>query len=418
MRPPLFNYTLPFESRFLIYNCLTDALICLDKPLEPNTISDLDEQQRKILIESGFILCNPQNEQLIIEKLLEPAIKKHSQPLYGHITITPTLCCNARCFYCYEAKSPHMSMNSITAEKTVEYIRSYAMPNAPLKITWFGGEPMLAQSTIQFISSELKAANIEFTASMITNGSKINQKSVQFLIGNRIKHVQLSIDGFEDEYEKRKSYVDGTSFYDIMDGIDYCVQNDIHISLRLNIDSQNISSIHELIRYINTRFGSDSCLTAYPSLLYGNCPNKFQPESACTSDTIISIMEHLQAVKMIDGKCFTKKGIIKYPCMAHDEASVVIDPDGYLYHCEHDVGQKSLSIGNVFNNHPVYLERSQSEIIPLSNKASDCFRCPFLPKCRGGCDATRRDGESPCGIIKYAVNMYMLSKANMHRKSK
>lgn len=119
--------------------------------------------------------------------------------------------CNLRCTYCFEGGTRCTTnyMSKETAFKTVDYLLEQAVENNvdEIKITFFGGEPMLCPELMTDIMhyAEKRAKESGKTAqyNIITNGTIFNEKVEAFLDvwrgykNNRID-VQLSIDGIPD----------------------------------------------------------------------------------------------------------------------------------------------------------------------------------------------------------------------------
>ena len=407
MKISKFNYELQHQSKYYVYNTLTDAIFSLRQPLTTETLNMFSEDEQKTMLAHG-LLVDEFDENLVADSLLKQTQRDLSFSFINHVIIAPTLLCNARCFYCYEEGVSQMTMSSEIINQTIDFIKRNTGSNKSLKISWFGGEPTLALAAVKQISNALINEHYEIRASMITNGSKLTSDTVQTLKACYINHIQLSIDGFADIYTQRKNYVDGTTFDDIIHGIKNCLNSGISVSLRLNIDRSNLNSIYKLIEHITTHCHSP-LLKAYPAPLFGkNVGEKLYQDGFETNSIIVDMLTYLDERNLLDEKCKLTSGILKMPCMAHKTSTIVIDARGDLYKCEHDVGKHELSIGSVFQKDFPNLNGTTDCIIPLKTKFNRCYECEVLPKCMGGCDAVRRDGELPCGMIKQIVEYYIL----------
>lgn len=388
------------NDKYIVYNTLFDSIIVLDKPIDI-FLKDATSEEYQKLISMGFIVPSDMNEFAFLRKLQKKQATSNKQNL-SHITIAPTLACNAKCFYCYEEGIAPRRMDDEAIEQSLLYIRQNAATNEPIHITWFGGEPFMELETIEKIVHGLQT-HLEVFCSAITNGSFLTPKNIETLKKLNFKHFQVSLDGFGSEYEKRKNYSDKTDFESIVHNISNCIDSEIHVSLRLNIDKDNLYNIVELINYLGVLFPDSKFISAYPSFLFGNTvPNPFLNDEEKT-EAVSILLETLKKYSLIDNKAKIQNKPILSPCMAHSQGSIVIDPYGNLFKCEHDVGNHNLSIGNVVSNSTLYNPLS----IPLSEQYSLCKTCIYYPKCAGGCDATRRDGDSPCGLQKYVIPFYL-----------
>ena len=87
-----------------------------------------------------------------------------------------------------------------------------------------------------------------------------------------IKWVQITIDGLEQEYLRRKCYCCDTSglFENLLKNIEILLRNEIHVSIRLNIDKNNMDECVNVAEYLYNRFGEFSYLNVYPAFIAGN----------------------------------------------------------------------------------------------------------------------------------------------------
>lgn len=116
--------------------------------------------------------------------------------------------CNLRCTYCFEGQTRCVTkyMSKETAFKTVDYLLQQAVEYGvdEIKITFFGGEPMLCPELMtdimHYTEEKAKANGKTAQYSIITNGTIFNEKVEAFLDvwrgykDNKVD-IQLSIDG-------------------------------------------------------------------------------------------------------------------------------------------------------------------------------------------------------------------------------
>ena len=119
--------------------------------------------------------------------------------------------CNLRCTYCFEGGTRCVTkyMSKETAFKTVDFLLSQAEEYDvdEIKITFFGGEPMLCPELMteimHYAEKQAKEKHKSTHYSIITNGTNYNEKIEAFLDvwygykGNQID-IQLSIDGIPE----------------------------------------------------------------------------------------------------------------------------------------------------------------------------------------------------------------------------
>lgn len=122
--------------------------------------------------------------------------------------------CNLRCTYCFEGGTRCVTnyMSKEVAFKTVDYLLSQATEYDVdcIKITFFGGEPMLCTELmidiIHYAEAKAKEAGKETKYNVITNCTIYNEKVEEFLdVWRGYKgevDIQLSIDGIPEIQDK------------------------------------------------------------------------------------------------------------------------------------------------------------------------------------------------------------------------
>ena len=88
-------------------------------------------------------------------------------------------------------------------DKIVDFILK--TKNDKVKITWFGGEPLIRSDIINYISTELTNKNVDFRSVIITNGLLLNSFD-NFTLKNKwnINEIQVTFDGLNENHDKRK----------------------------------------------------------------------------------------------------------------------------------------------------------------------------------------------------------------------
>ena len=138
-----FNYILQHQSKFYVYNSLTDALFLFNHPFDEEHLKLFSETELQQLLQNG-LLVTTLNEELLTNSLLKRNNTPYIiNPPFKHFVLTPSLSCNARCAYCYEENVQPKSMSSETIAQTIKFIINNTTPNNTVRISWFGGEPTL-----------------------------------------------------------------------------------------------------------------------------------------------------------------------------------------------------------------------------------------------------------------------------------
>jgi uncharacterized protein len=82
---------------------------------------------------------------------------------------------------------------------------------------WYGGEPLLAIDTIDYLTQEflkLCGDKVKYTAAMVTNGYNLNKDNVNRLKKLKVKRVQITIDGPKIIHDERRKLSNGKGSFD------------------------------------------------------------------------------------------------------------------------------------------------------------------------------------------------------------
>lgn len=263
-------------------------------------------------------------------------------------------------------------MNQETIKATIKFIKNSIIGNKEknLRMDWFGGEPLLVTDLIEKIALEIlefcKKNSIEVNSNIVTNASKIDERSIDFFRRINISKVNITLDGMRDEYEKRKSFVDGKPYFDhIISSIQMLINHGIKVTVRINVDINNVESSLELIDYLG-RVLSDE-VEVYAAPLYGHT------ESYLTTENIFPTLKLLQSqIDKYNFKRIHRKSLDKNYCRNSQQNNYMIKPNGDIIHCEHMYNESFAVIGNVFDG-------------IIKDSGWICDKCLNYELCKQGC---------------------------------
>lgn len=132
-----------------------------------------------------------------------------------------------------------------------------------LKISWFGGEPLIAKHLIydlsDFIKNTVSTYNIEYYGTMTTN-ALLTPSVMQTLSDFGITSFQVSLDGIKADHDKTRVRIDGKGTFDKIwqNLIDLSKTNlDFEIVLRVHVHIDNYDNIRQLLNLIAKNFSGD-----------------------------------------------------------------------------------------------------------------------------------------------------------------
>lgn len=406
-----FNITIPIDNseEIILFNSKECSFVVLDKDTQGflediNEISTYDEEVLSNLIELGFVVNKDIDEIADLVKSTQSA--RLSNEVLS-ITIATTLDCNMACPYCFEHKNKKY-LSQDNADKLIKFIltRLSSKQFKKLLITWTGGEPLLNKDIIEYITKPLEEycveRKIEYHASIITNGLLLTEENAKFLKDMKVRDGQVTLDGFEETNNKRRVSLNGyNSFKTILSNVNIACKY-FAIVIRINIDQNNKNEIRELLSYL------------YNDLDYKN--NKkvsitLAQVSGCTST--LSLDEYYDFYRDIYDDYMINSKVEKYypvplsfACGALCKDSYVIGPEGEVYKCWEEIGNKELTIGTV-DNVCDDCERCQQYLRDFWPK--ECEECSYLPMCHGGCPVKRLENHNKpvCAPQTKALDIYL-----------
>ena len=401
----------PVNDGLLLYNTLTCSMVLLS----PDEAADITAQQE--LIDRWFLVPQEHDDQKLCRQVRQMAALLTPAPkVVTTYTILPTTGCNARCFYCYEQGTRPVTMTAETASKVVRYIVAHR-GSETVHISWFGGEPLVNAKVIDQICTELCEQGVPFRSEMVSNGYLFDADKVQRARDLwQLRRVQITLDGTEQTYNRIKAYVHQgvNAFERVLTNISMLTAAGIRVIIRLNVDKHNIGEMAELAELLHQHFGSNEHLSVYSHELFG----ERTPEDNAT----------LFAQRMQLEQQIAKHGILRIKelpkdihlnqCMADNDGSVVIAPDGHLGKCEHFIDRE-------FFGHIDSEERDIAILRKFKERRAEieaCATCPFYPQCYRlvmcendfGCTPETRQGgmHKMVASMKYEYKCYLNKKEN------
>lgn len=360
------------QNGWALYNTATGDVIAIDK--EVGISSRLDE-----LIEKNFYVPIAFDEIGWVDERRYAKRKFSSKSKSPKsFTIFTTTNCNARCYYCYEKGQAQVNMSESTAHDVAEYIAKVNRDN-PIKIRWFGGEPLMNIKAIDIISSEMTDKGIEFMSSMISNGLLFSDAVIsQAKDVWHLRRVQITLDGTRDVYQRSKAYKDskGDEFERVIDNIGKLLEANISVSIRLNQSLENTTDLLELVDYLSNRFIGKKGISVYNMFLYSGKETYDAVSEKLKYEKFILLQKKLQECGLNRGNPLKAK-FRTFHCMADSYASVLITPKGEIGTCEHYSDEHF--IGSIYSPKLDYPEIAKWK--ETHKPTQKCFDCPLYPQC-------------------------------------
>ncbi len=389
--------------------------------LSQNEIEDLKGE--------GFIIDNWINEMSLLKHKYE--LEKYDSH-FVDFTLAPTMSCNLKCSYCFEKghKSDKLDfMSDLVQDKLIDYINLLSETvNKGIHVVWFGGEPLLGINIIKSLTPRIKNIavnkNLTYTCSMTTNGILIikNDKIIKDLIDNDIKQVQITLDGFNVEHNKRRMYKDGKgTFEDIISAIKILKHEGIKVGIRVNVDKENHKTFENLFKKLKEKDILDLEIGFGHLRDYSNTKDMFLFN---VNDFCKIVLKAEDIINKYRNDDYISLPVLSKPCVANRKNSFVIDSKGYIYKCRTLIGNHKYSIGNILHLNNI----NTVEYMNIANWVSwnpfqykGCIKCKILPICMGGCtyNCFLNNNKPECTEWKYMLKPKLLQlyyKNYLHSK--
>lgn len=398
MKYKLSRYNVIFnrESGCYLWNTFSGALIKLDEGALA-FIERFDGQE----CSSPYYINLKENGCLVEEnidelgKVLvdEKTMTLENNPSTLYFTIAPGLGCNYNCEYCFENhRTSHKKMSLDIQDSIIQHIQALIENNKNLKkisITWFGGEPLLYVDIIYSLSKRVismcDSKGIGYYSGMISNGRYLTPQNVQKLKECRIGHLQVSIDGMEENYTKvkRAKIID---FKKTISNIVYAA-NYLPLAIRINVFN-SIEEAERLTQFLlrdNNLDGKIKIYIAHTREYDKNLSTKREQELYA-----LFLKNELKYINLFGQGGLYKKESFEYripkrrgtSCLSACKANLCIGPEGELYQCEHHYGLPNKQIGTLANG--FLYNRNFTDYLTFKHYQK-CLRCKFFPVCLGGC---------------------------------
>lgn len=357
-----------------------ETVYCLDngesvflKNLYTGSICEIEQ--------SAFIKFRNENMRELIEVIDKDVPFIHSNNISDEeelsFYIVTTMDCNLTCTYCFEnGKNRNVSLSEKHINKVLDYINDKLSRRKynKLDIYFTGGEPLYNYKFIEKTCLEIKRKiTIPVTYTIITNGTVLNRRIIDFLVKNNFK-IQISFDGNEYFHNlERKNRLGKGTYRRIIDNISaiFSVNEEVALQIRINISSKNYQSISELYLELK-KFNKFKNCTIYFDFVAVPISSELYVDNELKKKIFENILHFLLKNDMPLINNIRMAGY----CMYKNNCSSTIHADGHIYKCYSLVGDENYISGDI---------DEFGECI--KGTGTLCFKrdCPYFEFCYGGC---------------------------------
>jgi len=357
------------------------------------------------LHELGFVYREDLDELCYLRSLIRGQLVVASD--LG-LTILPTARCNFDCDYCYEGpkpKYPSSDMSQRVARDVVDFAAGRINRLGGLRVTWYGGEPLLGLKWIRFISSGLlkacSALKRSYSAGIVTNGYLLTAEVARELATqHRVSSVQITIDGPPEVHNTRrvlKRKRGAPTYETVAQNAANAARYIRTVKVRINVGPHNASArgIKEVVDDVRKRAGK------YASHIRFHLGYLRARETCDIWREQLPISEHIKLVGALEQYTAVGEEALSVEAISRrlrarflqpqvcgsvlNPNAFTIDPRGRLHKCWENVLDPESSFGNV--SEPVdYSQPNLWKWLGLDLfDYKPCLECSMFPVCLRGC---------------------------------
>lgn len=384
-----------------------------------------DETVRTLRRRGYLTEMTPGEEGDFFARFAERLHERSAQAMPKYIFM-PTYQCNLRCAYCFQdhmrtdprfahllrSMTPELVERVVAALPQIEALHGFPLEEGESggprhrDVGFFGGEPLLAANRpiVERIMTAVAAAG---TASFWAVSNATDLDAYEDLLGpGQIASVQVTLDGPPREHDTRRIYADGSgSFERIARNITLALGKGAAISIRLNLDRNNIAQLPELAAAMIGRGWDRS-----PNFSVYTAPIRAENDKT-DAKTTLSTWELDQAVaelrerhpeialiarpddgiksrarQLFDSGAAIGPTFRESFCSAHT-GMYIFDPFGDIYACWEKTGDAKIRSGHVAEDGRVEMSFPVDQMWRSRTVATNpvCRSCRYALHCGGGC---------------------------------
>jgi uncharacterized protein len=389
MKSSIFNVFVPAKKGYALYNTLNESVLFCDEELKnalEHNIKGIAPEYIPTLKKYGVLVEDTTDELNIYQYRYNWAMFNTKEIQFVAVT---TYKCNLACPYCYEGKGEVYSQNmdAEMAERIVKAMQSQVsqMQSRYVTVILFGGEPLLnldvGLNIVEAMKTWCSSHGRAMRTFMVTNGTLLTEEKASALKGV-IDGVQLTLDGSQPFHDTTRIYKNGKgTYYDVITAMKRALDNEMGVSLRIQVSKENYNSLKDLFEDINPFFGTGRVnvniapLSRYSGICSNYSSHFLEKEE---QETVLpAVLSYTPNIKPVPH--YT-------PCVAYSN-NFIFDGSGGIYKCITTVGEDN-PVGSLQGDQIVWNPELYSFMGRNPLKIPRCTTCAYLPLCGSGCPRT------------------------------
>lgn len=300
-----------------------------------------------------------------------------------YIQLYPTLNCNQRCFFCFNADcAPHADLSFDKAMKLLDILSC----NAVKEIDIMGGEPLLLKWMPDFIT---EALNRDISVNISSNGSIPEMVRKLAVSGSEKLLTGLSLEGSTAE---RHNSITGARHFDLLlESLKILIAYNLDPVIKTVLYKSSCNDIQNIIDLVREA-GAKRFFLLHMDLLSNNA--RLKKESLSYAAFAGFFHEIAQAnddmdINCVHASCFDATALPENVRCAGGIRKIAVMPDGSVYPCNLLVKFDAFRLGNILKHE--FQSIWESPVLDFSRTyhGNTCTvdNCSNRHRCTGGCPA-------------------------------
>jgi uncharacterized protein len=269
------------------------------------------------------------------------------------------------------------------------------------KISITGGEPLLRNrrniAALDHLVSRLIGKDWPFN--ITTNGTELDRYVASHVASEKCRNIQVTLDGPREVHDRRRHFRGGAPSFDrIAAGVDSALASGWKITLRVNLDMANVSTLPALATFVQQRgwLGYER-FSAYVSPVTDHSSIALRDE-ADLLEALLAVVKDAPAVREVfdirhfRGFNYVERMLVhhkpRFPVIYRCEAATgmyIFDPNGDIHVCLEAVGDAKLRVGRYDPewalDDKAFARWAGRNVLALDH----CRKCKIRFICAGGC---------------------------------
>jgi uncharacterized protein len=298
------------------------------------------------------------------------------------LIILPTEQCNFRCTYCYETfENKKMPAAVVAGIKAL--IDHRCLDLDLLKVSWFGGEPLLAMDVVEDISRHAiersRKHGFVYASGATTNGYFLDPINFKKCIDSEIRSYQISLDGDKEVHDRsRKLGSKAGTFDKIWQNLLSMKSSSekFNVLIRLHYQADTYESMALFSKKVHDVFGGDKRFQIFFKAIERLGGNNDKDIQTLSSTKKFEIESYLWAASGFEKPAALQE---RYICYAAKGNSLVIRSTGRIAKCTVALESDFNDIGSLNENG--FIEANQKHfarwIAPVIESRWEDAECPL-----------------------------------------